>query len=53
MDKIEPLEFDYVSNNGNTRHTTDYFEGVINNLERSSTLLRRTAKERRSSFDLG
>ncbi|MDO4963262.1 MAG: excinuclease ABC subunit UvrA [bacterium] len=30
----KPLEFDYVSNNGNTRHTTDYFEGVINNLER-------------------
>ena len=31
---LEPLEFDYVSNNGNTRHTTDYFEGIINNLER-------------------
>ena len=30
----DPLEFDYVSSNGNTRHTTDYFEGVINNLER-------------------
>jgi len=30
----EPLEFDYTSNNGNTRHTTDYFEGIINNLER-------------------
>ena len=30
----ELLKFDYVSNNGNTRHTTDYFEGVINNLER-------------------
>ena len=30
----EPLEFDYVSGNGNTRHTTDYFEGIINNLER-------------------
>ena len=30
----EPLEFDYISSNGNTRHTTDYFEGVINNLER-------------------
>ena len=28
------LEFDYISNNGNTRHKTDYFEGVINNLER-------------------
>ena len=30
----EPLEFDYVSSNGNTRHTTDYFEGIVNNLER-------------------
>ena len=30
----EPLEFDYISSNGNTRHTTDYFEGIINNLER-------------------
>jgi excinuclease ABC subunit A len=30
----EPLEFNYVSNNGNTRNTTDYFEGIINNLER-------------------
>ena len=30
----EPLEFNYVSSNGNTRKTTDYFEGVINNLER-------------------
>ena len=30
----EPLKFDYVSSNGNTRHTTDYFEGIINNLER-------------------
>ena len=30
----EPLEFNYVSNNGNTRKTTDYFEGIINNLER-------------------
>ena len=28
------LEFDYISNNGNTRHKTDYYEGVINNLER-------------------
>ncbi len=28
------LEFNYTSNNGNTRTTTDYFEGVINNLER-------------------
>lgn len=31
---LEPLEFNYVANNGNTRKTTDYFEGVINNLER-------------------
>ena len=30
----EPLEFNYVSSNGNTRNTTDYFEGIINNLER-------------------
>ncbi len=30
----EPLEFNYTSNNGNTRKTTDYFEGIINNLER-------------------
>jgi len=30
----EPLEFNYVANNGNTRKTTDYFEGIINNLER-------------------
>ncbi len=28
------LEFDYVSTNGNTRHKTDYYEGVITNLER-------------------
>ena len=28
------LEFDYISNNGNTRHKTDYYEGVITNLER-------------------
>ena len=28
------LEFKYKSNNGNTRNTTDYFEGVITNLER-------------------
>ena len=27
-------EFDYVSKNGNTRHVTDYYEGVVNNLER-------------------
>lgn len=31
---LEPLEFNYIANNGNTRKTTDYFEGVINNLER-------------------
>ena len=30
----EPLEFNYVSKNGNTRNTTDYFEGIITNLER-------------------
>ena len=30
----KPLEFNYISNNGNTRTTTDYFEGVVNNLER-------------------
>ena len=30
----EPLEFNYVANNGNTRRTVDYFEGVITNLER-------------------
>ena len=30
----KPLEFNYTSNNGNTRTTTDYFEGVVNNLER-------------------
>ncbi len=28
------LEFNYVSKNGNTRNTKDYYEGVINNLER-------------------
>ena len=28
------LEFNYVSKNGNTRRTTDYYEGVITNLER-------------------
>ena len=28
------LEFNYISNNGNTRHKIDYYEGVINNLER-------------------
>ncbi len=30
----KPIEFNYVSNNGNTRTSTDYFEGIINNLER-------------------
>ena len=30
----ELLEFNYVSNNGNTRKTKDYFEGIITNLER-------------------
>lgn len=30
----EPLEFNYVSKNGNTRTKTDYFEGIIINLER-------------------
>ena len=28
------LEFNYVSKNGNTRRTTNYFEGIITNLER-------------------
>lgn len=28
------LEFNYVSSNGNTRKKVDYFEGVVNNLER-------------------
>ena len=28
------LDFKYVSSNGNTRKTKEYFEGVINNLER-------------------
>ena len=28
------LEFNYISNNGNTRTKTDYYEGIINNLER-------------------
>ena len=30
----KPLSIDYVSKNGNTRHTTEYFEGIINNLQR-------------------
>ena len=29
-----PLEFNYLSRSGNTRTKTDYFEGVITNLER-------------------
>ena len=29
-----PLEFKYISKNGNTRNTVDYYEGVVNNLER-------------------
>ena len=29
-----PLEFNYLSKNGNTRTKTDYFEGIITNLER-------------------
>ena len=30
----EVIEFNYVSKNGNTRNTRDYFEGLITNLER-------------------
>jgi len=30
----EPIDFKYVSKNGNVRYTTDYYEGVVNNLER-------------------
>ena len=30
----EAMEFNYVAKNGNTRNTTDYFEGIITNLER-------------------
>ena len=30
----EQLQFNYQSKNGNTRTTTDYFEGIITNLER-------------------
>jgi len=30
----EPLEFNYVSNNGNKRTAKDFFEGIVNNLER-------------------
>lgn len=28
------LTFDYVAKNGNTRHTSSYFEGIVKNLER-------------------
>ncbi len=39
LDKIlygstEPLDFKYISKNGNVRTKTDFFEGIINNLER-------------------
>lgn len=30
----DKIEFNYVSKNGNTRNTKDYFEGIITNLER-------------------
>ena len=30
----DPLEFNYISKNGNSRTATDYFEGIITNLER-------------------
>lgn len=30
----EPIDFKYVSKNGNTRNTHDYFEGIVTNLER-------------------
>ena len=30
----KPLEFNYLSKSGNTRTKTDYFEGIITNLER-------------------
>ncbi|MCI8575708.1 MAG: excinuclease ABC subunit UvrA [Bacilli bacterium] len=30
----EPIEIKYVSKTGNVRYTNDYYEGVINNLER-------------------
>ncbi len=30
----EPLEFKYVSKNGNVRYVTDYYEGFVTNLER-------------------
>ena len=31
---LEPLQFEYTSKNGNKRYATNYYEGVINNLER-------------------
>ncbi len=39
------LKFEYVSKNGNVRYTNDYYEGIVNNLERrymetSSTWIR-------------
>lgn len=41
----KPLKFNYESKNGNTRNKTDYFEGIVTNLERryietSSTWIR-------------
>ena len=30
----EPLQFEYTAKNGNKRFTTDYYEGIITNLER-------------------
>ncbi len=30
----EPIKFKYESKNGNIRYTTDYYEGIVNNLER-------------------
>lgn len=30
----EPIEIKYVAKNGNVRYTKDYYEGVVNNLER-------------------
>jgi excinuclease ABC subunit A len=30
----EPLQFSYTSKNGNKRYATNYYEGIINNLER-------------------
>ncbi len=31
---LEPIKFNYKAKNGNTRTSTDYYEGVITNLER-------------------